>query len=111
LFGPAREHFKTLYFQWELSELSRQLLYAAVPALAAAIAALLLFDPAQFPGATLGVSHALVVVSAAATVAVLPFALLLAYILRIITVTKRTLSIGPFVLRETDRSADVDYSE
>jgi hypothetical protein len=111
LFGPAREHFKTLYFQWELSELSRQLLYAAVPALAAAIAALLLFDPSQYPDATLGVSHALVVVSAAATVSVLPFALLLAYILRIITVTKRTLSIGPFVLRGTDRSADVDYSE
>ena len=111
LFGPAREHFKTLYFEWELSELSRTLLYAAVPALATAIGALLLFDPSAYPGATFGISHALVVVSTATTVTLLPFALLLAYILRIITITKRTLSIGPFVLRETDRSADVDHSD
>ena len=115
LFGPAREHFKTLYFQWELSELSRRLLYAAMPALGVSVAAVLLFNPAQYPGTTAGVSHALVVVSAAATVAVAPFALLLAYILRIVTVTKRTLSIGAFVLRETDRPADSrdgdDYGE
>jgi len=37
-------------------------------------------------------------------VSLVPFAILLSYILRIITVTKRTLSIGPFILRETDRS-------
>ncbi|MFC3477294.1 hypothetical protein [Halobacterium litoreum] len=111
LFGPAREHFKTLYFQWELSDLSRTLLYAAVPALAAAIVALVFFNPANYPGYTLGVNHALVVVSAATTVAVLPFAILLAYILRIVTVTKRTLSIGPFILRETNRSGEVDYEE
>jgi hypothetical protein len=104
LFGPAREHFKTLYFQWELSELSRTLLYAAVPALIVSMGALLLFDPAGYPGTTLGVSHALLVVSAAATVASLPFLVLLSYIVRIVTVTKRTLSIGEFVLRETNRS-------
>ncbi|SEW26300.1 hypothetical protein [Halobacterium jilantaiense] len=115
LFGPAREHFKTLYFQWELSELSRTLLYAAVPALVVSIAALLLFNPAQYPGTTLGVNHALLVVSAAATVASLPFLVLLSYIVRIVTVTKRTLSIGAFVLRETDHATDSelarDYSE
>ena len=104
LFGPAREHFKTLYFQWELSDLSRTLLYAAVPALVVSMAALLVFNPASYPGTTLGVNHALLVVSAAATVAALPFLVLLSYILRIVTVTKRTLSIGAFVLRETDRS-------
>jgi hypothetical protein len=102
LFGPAREHFKTLYFQWEFSDLSRTLLYAAMPALAVSIVALLFFDPQQYPGHTVGVNHAVVVVSAAATVAVFPFAILLAYILRIVTVTKRTLSIGPFILRETE---------
>jgi hypothetical protein len=104
LFGPAREHFKTLYFQWELSELSRTLLYAAVPALVVSMGALLLFNPAGYPGTTLGVNHALLVVSAAATVASLPFLVLLSYIVRIVTVTKRTLSIGAFVLRETGRS-------
>ena len=104
LFGPAREHFKTLYFQWELSELSRTLLYAAVPALVVSMGALLLFDPAGYPGTTFGLNHALLVVSAAATVASLPFLVLLSYIVRIVTVTKRTLSIGSFVLRETESS-------
>lgn len=107
LFGPAREHFKTLYFQWELSDLSRTLLYAAVPALAMAVGALLLFNPARYPGYTLGVNHALVLVSVATTVSVLPFAILLSYILRIVTITKRTLSIGPFILRETERAGNV----
>ena len=109
LFGPAREHFKTLYFQWSLSALSRELLVAAMPSLAVAVTVLALFDPAMYPGYTLGVNHALLAVSAATTVAVLPFAILLSYILRIVTVTKYTLSIGPFVLRETNRSEDVEW--
>jgi hypothetical protein len=45
-------------------------------------------------------------VSAATALSLAPFALLGAYVLRIVTVTKRTLAIGPFVLRETDRSGD-----
>ncbi|GGL51726.1 hypothetical protein [Halocalculus aciditolerans] len=108
LFGPAREHFKTLYFQWELTELSRTILYAAVPALAVSIGSLMLFDPRGVTTATLGVSDALLVAAATVVVSLLPFALLLAYILRIVTVTQRTLSIGPFILRETDRSVDLD---
>lgn len=111
LFGPAREHLKTLYFQWELSDLSRILLFAAIPALTVAIGSQILLDPQDFTGATLGVSHALLVVTAAATISVTPFAILLAYILRIVTVTKRTLSIGPFILRETDRSENVVWEE
>lgn len=108
LFGPAREHFKTLYFQWELSNLSRTLLYVAIPALAVAIASVLFLDVRELAGVTAGVSNALVVVSAAATLSVAPFTLLLSYILRIVTITKRTLSIGPFILRETDRSVDTE---
>ena len=103
LFGPAREHVKTLYFQWELSNLSRVLLAASIPALSVAIATLVFVDPQDFTATTLGVADALWLVAGAATVSVAPFALLLSYILRIVTVTKRTLSIGPFVLRETDR--------
>jgi len=108
LFGPAREHFKTLYFQWELADLSRTLLYVAMPALAVAIAALLFLDPGDFPGATLGVPDSLLAVAATTTVSLLPFTVLLTYVLRIVTITKRTLSIGPFVLRDADRSTDVD---
>jgi hypothetical protein len=33
MFGPAREHIKTLYFEWSLINLSQLMLYASVPAL------------------------------------------------------------------------------
>jgi hypothetical protein len=95
LYGPAREHLKTLYFQSALIELSRVVLYAALPALSVAAAMVLYVDvPA---GSTLGVA----VVAAAATVTLAPFALLLSYVLQVVTVAKRTLAIGPFLLRET----------
>jgi len=102
LYGPAREHVKTLYFQWELVDLTQAVVYAAVPALVVSIGSLLfLNDGGTITGTVLGISNLLVVVSAATAVAVLPYAILLSYILRIATVAKRTLAIGPFVLRET----------
>jgi len=109
LFGPAREHFKTLYFQWELSNLSRTLLYVAMPALAVTIASLAFFDAQDVTGATLGVADSVWLLALSVTLSMSPFTLLLSYILRIVTVTKRTLSIGPFILRETDRSVDVEW--
>ena len=111
LFGPGREHFKTLYFQWALINLSRTMLYASIPALFAAVAGILYLEPSLFPGTVAGVRTLVVVVSAGVAVSLLPFAFLLSYILRIVTVTKRTLSIGPFILRETDRSRDLDWGE
>ncbi|MFY4811655.1 hypothetical protein ACOJIV_02960 [Haloarcula sp. AONF1] len=109
LFGPAREHFKTLYFQWELSDLSRTLLYVAIPALTVAITSLLFLDVQDFVGVTAGVSDALWLLAATATGSLLPFTVLISYVLRIVTITKRTLAIGPFILRETNRSVDVDW--
>jgi hypothetical protein len=105
LFAPAREHVKTLYFRWALVDLSRAILYAAVPALVTATGMLFFFDPSTqaVTGTTAGVPTALLVVAGASTVSLLPFTILLAYVLRIATVAKRTLSIGAFVLRETDR--------
>ncbi len=100
-FGPAREHVKTLYFQWELIALSRTVVYAAVPALVVSVAMVLFVtEPAAVPGATAGLDYLTVLVAAAVVVALLPFALLLVYILRIVTVAQRTLAIGPFVLRD-----------
>ena len=111
-FGPAREHFKTLYFQWELVNLSRVILYAAVPALLVSVGMVLFVDDAvTVTGATFGVSNLLWLVSAAVALALVPFVLLLSYVLRIATVAKRTLAIGPFVLRESGRSADIDWDE
>ena len=106
LFGPAREHVKTLYFQWELIDLSRAILFAAVPALVVAVGGVLyLGDPGTVTGTTAGADDVVLVASGAATLALLPFALLLAYVLRIATVAKRTLAIGPFILRGRDDGA------
>ena len=104
LFGAAREHVKTLYFQWELIELSRRMLYASIPALLVAVSTLLFVEnPGQIPGATLGIRNGLVFVALATAVTLTPFLLLVSYVLRIATVTRRTLAIGPFVLGGTER--------
>jgi hypothetical protein len=105
LFGAAREHVKTLYFQWDLIGLSRRLLVAAVPALVVAVGMVLLFDPATPTG---GDPLAVVVVAGAVTVSLVPFLLLLAHVARIATVTRDTLSIGPFVLRPGEDLREVD---
>ncbi len=103
LFGPAREHIKTLYFQWELIDLSRVLLYTALPALAVSVAMIVYVDDgASVSWTVLGVDGIVWLTSAATVVALTPFVLLMAYILRVATVAKRTLAIGPFVLREMD---------
>ena len=102
LFGPAREHFKTLYFQWDLINLSRQLLAVSVPALVVSTVMIVFFDPAAYTGTLVGIDGVVLIVAAATTIAVVPFILLVAYVMRIATVAKRTLSIGSFILRETD---------
>ncbi|WP_178916527.1 hypothetical protein [Natronomonas gomsonensis] len=106
LFGPTREHFKTLYFQSELIDLSRTVLYTAVPSLVVALGVTFYVDVAIFTDSILGVNTGVLLVTGAAAVVISPFAVLLAYVLRIATVTERTLSIGPFILRETDGETD-----
>ncbi|WP_136687505.1 hypothetical protein [Halorhabdus amylolytica] len=108
LFGPAREHFKTLYFQWDLIDLSRHILVVSVPALLVSTSMIAFFDPAHAP-AVADVEMLVPIVAATTTVALAPFLLLLAYVVRIATVTKHTLSIGPFILRETDDVAEVEW--
>ncbi|WP_313691616.1 hypothetical protein [Halorarum halobium] len=55
LFGPAREHFKALYFQWALIDLSRTMLYASIPALPTVVAGVVYLEPSLFPGTVFGV--------------------------------------------------------
>ncbi|ELY71008.1 hypothetical protein [Natrinema versiforme] len=109
LFGLAREHFKTLYFQWELINLSRAMMYVAVPALVVTMSMLLFFDANAVTGVFLGVDILVWIVAAAATIAVAPFLLLIAFILRVATMAKRTLAIGPFILRESSRGEEIDW--
>lgn len=101
-YGPTREHIKTLYFQWELINLSRVMLYASIPALVVAVSMLTYVDTTGVTGATFGVDNIVWIVCAAATVTLSPFFLLVSYVLRIVSVAKRTLAIGPFVLRDME---------
>jgi hypothetical protein len=103
LFGPAREHVKTLYFQWALIELSRLILYTAVPAVSVAGLMMAVVDIGTIPGSTLGFEHLLLVVAAAFAVTLLPFVLFVSYVLRVLTVAKRTLAIEPLILEGTGR--------
>ena len=101
MFGPAREQIKTLYFEWELIDLSRYILYAAVPALVVAGSMVAFVGGETVPGVTLGVPNITWVVGGAFTITLVPFLTFLSYILRIVFVAKHTLAIGPFVLRKS----------
>lgn len=109
-FGPAREHFKTLYFQWEVINLSRSVSYAAIPAIFAAVGMLLYTDATAVAGTTFGVDNLAWLVSFAFVVTLTPFIILLSFIFRIATVAQRTLAMGPFILRETEGVA-TEYDE
>ncbi|ELY43899.1 hypothetical protein [Natronorubrum tibetense] len=103
MFGPAREHVKTLYFQWELIDLSRLILYVAMPALLVAGSVFTFVDASTAPGTTAGVENVLWIVAVGFTITLIPFFLLTAYVLRIATAAKRTLAIGPLILRSSQR--------
>lgn len=45
------------------------------------------------------------------TISLLPFLILISYMLRIATITKHTLAVGPFILRETDKVKAVDWDD
>ena len=110
-FAPAREYFKALYFQWEIINAARQILFGSIPALAIAGFVIFAFDVGSLSGTTLGLNNRYLFVSALFTATFTPFAVLLAYILRILTVIKRTLSLGPFILREADRAGRSDSDD
>lgn len=103
MFGPGREHIKTLYFQWELINLSQYILYAATPAILISGGMLTFVDIETFSGTFLSIPTVTWVVGIAFTITLIPFFLFTAYILRIATLAKRTLAIGPLILRESDR--------
>lgn len=100
MYGPAREHVKTLYFQWSLVKLSQGILALAIPAIVVAGGMVFLVDTTTATGTLLGIDVLLWLVCLAYTVCILPFLLFTVYILRLATIAKRTSAIGPMVLRE-----------
>ena len=106
-FGPTREYFKSLYFQRELVGVGRAVLYAALPAIALTAYMMVLFDPTAVSDWLFGVTNVVGIrtsflfVGVVFVLSLVPFALLLSYLLRLLTVVNRTLTIGPFFLDES----------
>lgn len=97
----ARQYFKSVYLQQELSSLSRMLLYVGLPAVAVALGSLLsLTVPASSPAA---VAYPRVFFPVTMTVGTAPLAVLSAYILRTATVTNLTAAMLPFTTPEQER--------
>lgn len=109
LFNVARTQFRTTYTQRVLARLSRQLLYVGIPALTVAVVlALLPVSPQRLPpGQT-----RTVILSAMLAIGLSPLSVLSAYLLRIATVSERTVSPGPFVSRpgatQNERDSELD---
>ena len=103
MFGPAREHIRTLYLEWILITLSKQILYVAIPALGVAGVMVAIVDAGTFPGSTVGIANVTWVVGGAFAFTLLPFLLFASYIWQITTITQRTLAIEPLILRESQR--------
>ena len=97
----ARQYFKTIYFEQELSSFSRLLLYVGLPAQVIAIATLLLCTvPTSDPYAVTAIE---ILLPVSLTILLMPLALLASFIIRTATVTKRTAAIIPFTSPEQEK--------
>ena len=94
----ARQYFKSLYLQDELSSLSRVLLYAGIPAEVVAVSMLF-----AMTGSATEIPYDRIALPLAVTVGFLPLALLFAFIVRTATVTQRTTATIPFTTPEQEQ--------
>ncbi|WP_231188306.1 hypothetical protein [Haladaptatus sp. DYF46] len=99
LITTGRHFFKTLYYRREFSMLSRTLLIVSLPAILGTATTILAINANILPQIwILGLSPLLTFVAAAFTVALAPFIILTAFMLRVATVTLRATDTEPFVL-------------
>ncbi|WP_224335902.1 hypothetical protein [Haloprofundus halobius] len=96
----ARQYFKSVYLQEELSSLSRVLLYAGLPAETISVVVLLSLTTSPGDISPL-VRFAVLPVTAAA--GLVPLVLLFSFILRTATVTQRTAASLPFTTPKQER--------
>ena len=112
MFATGREYFKSLYYKREFARLSSRLLYVSLPTVVFTSYVLLALDGNLFPDVTVFTLTPLAVfVSVAYTVALTPYVVLTAFVLRAMTVTLRTLASGPFVLERGSELSEFDWSE
>ncbi|ELZ15223.1 hypothetical protein C477_18595 [Haloterrigena salina JCM 13891] len=111
LFGVAREQFKTTYLQRELTRFSQLTIYCGVPSILSAILIGLLY--ADFTGPSVSAAVLPSVTIGLIVVGLTPLALLVSYILRTATVTRRSASVGPMVPQKDPKEGpfDVSYGE
>ncbi|PSQ37659.1 hypothetical protein BRD08_02075 [Halobacteriales archaeon SW_10_66_29] len=99
LFAIGKEYFKTLYYNQEVSELSRTLLFVSLPAILINAAAILAINARILPNFwVFGVPSLLLFVAGVFTVSLIPYIVLTAYTLRLATVAGVATSAGPFSL-------------
>ena len=91
----SRQYFKTIALQQDFAQLSRLLIYAALPAVLTSLYVPLLYQSG--PSTTIPVRYLPVVLSGAVAVALLPLVILLVHLLRLTTIMRYTVSVGPFV--------------
>jgi len=100
----GRQYMKTLYMQDELSKLSRSLLYVGVPALLVSVYMLRAFAVGF---ETLSPDVLFAFVPLAITISLAPLLVLVAYILRLTTVARRTIAITPFTMAMQERDESI----
>ncbi|GAA0198213.1 hypothetical protein ACFFQF_14995 [Haladaptatus pallidirubidus] len=91
----ARQYFKTLAIQQDLARLSRFVAYSGLAAFVTTICLTLLYKSSS--GAYIGQPDLSIVVILGFGVIVSPLAVLISYILRVATIARYTVSVGPFV--------------
>lgn len=97
LFATGQEYFKTLYYSREITDLSRTLLITSLPAIIITVWSILAINADLLPKFWLfGLPSLQTFVALSFTIALAPFIILTAYMLRVATVTRRTAVLGPF---------------
>lgn len=90
----TRQYFKTIVIQQELAQLSRLIIFTGLPALLVALYVPLVYRTG--PTSVLNPELLPAVVGGAIAVVVAPLVVLLVYVLRIATIMRYTVSVGPF---------------
>lgn len=102
----ARQYLKTLYIQSELAQFSRQLLYVGMPAMFVSICVLSAFTISPNVGMTDPTFRT--VVAGAIMVGLVPLSVLFAFVLRVATVSQKTIAITPFTTAEQESDQRFD---
>ncbi len=102
-FAAGREYFRALYFKREVQNLSSDLLLLALPVIVFTSHVLLAIDAGLFPTTSIfGIQPRLLYVSIAYAIALSPYLLLSAYMLRIVTVSRHSTESSGFALGGDD---------